>query len=143
MTTVTKVSPVSVAYPESNDAGFTRYLTLCRIETKDGVVGWGECIPMSGSGFPEACRATEAMIEGLADLVEGSDPVSNLEIVSRIKKRTWWYGPEGIARVCPQCHRHGPVGSERQDPGISACRSAGWRSSGPPSRYSRHSRHSV
>jgi L-alanine-DL-glutamate epimerase-like enolase superfamily enzyme len=88
---------MSVAYPESNDAGFTRYLTLCRIETTDGVVGWGECIPMSGSGFPEACRATEAIVEGLADLLVGSDPVRNLATVANIKKRTWWYGPEGIA----------------------------------------------
>jgi L-alanine-DL-glutamate epimerase-like enolase superfamily enzyme len=97
MSTVARVTPVSVAYPESNDAGFTRYLTLCRIETTDGIVGWGECIPMSGSGFPEACRATEVLIEGLSDLVIGSDPVSNLATVDRIKKRTWWYGPEGIA----------------------------------------------
>lgn len=97
MSKVATVTPISVAYPESNDAGNTRYLTLCRIETIDGVVGWGECIPMSGSGFPEACRATEALIEGLADLVVGHDPVKNGEIVSRIAKRTWWYGPEGIA----------------------------------------------
>lgn len=97
MTTVARVTPLSVAYPESNDAGYTRYLTLCRIETTDGTVGWGECIPMSGSGFPEACRATEVLIEGLADLVVGFDPVANLDIVSRIKKRTWWYGPQGIA----------------------------------------------
>jgi len=97
MSAVARVTPISVAYPESNDAGFTRYLTLCRIETTDGIVGWGECIPMSGSGFPEACRATEAIIEGLADLVVGSDPVRNLATVAKIKKRTWWYGPEGIA----------------------------------------------
>ena len=97
MSTVARVTPISVAYPEPNDAGFTRYLTLCRIETTDGIVGWGECIPMSGSGFPEACKATEVLIDGLADLVVGSDPVSNLATIDKIKKRTWWYGPEGIA----------------------------------------------
>ncbi|HVR33687.1 MAG TPA: mandelate racemase/muconate lactonizing enzyme family protein [Acidimicrobiia bacterium] len=97
MSAVASVTPISVAYPESNDAGFTRYLTLCRIESTDGVVGWGECIPMSGSGFPEACRATEVLIQGLADLIIGSDPVANLATVDKIKKRTWWYGPEGIA----------------------------------------------
>lgn len=97
MSTVAKVSAISVAYPESNDAGLTRYLVLCRIETTDGIVGWGECIPMSGSGFPEACHATAALIEGLGDLVVGSDPVANLETVAKIRGRTWWYGPEGIA----------------------------------------------
>jgi L-alanine-DL-glutamate epimerase-like enolase superfamily enzyme len=94
---VARVDAISVAYPEANDAGFTRYLTFCRIETKDGTVGWGECIPMSGSGFPEACRATEILIEGLSDLVIGTDPVDNLVTIRNIKKRTWWYGPEGIA----------------------------------------------
>ena len=97
MTTVARVEAISVAYPESNDAGFTRYLTFCRIETADGAVGWGECIPMSGSGFPEACRATEVLIAGLSDLVVDTDPVNNLATISTIKKRTWWYGPEGIA----------------------------------------------
>jgi L-alanine-DL-glutamate epimerase-like enolase superfamily enzyme len=97
MSRVARVEAISVAYPEANDAGFTRYLTFCRIETEDGAVGWGECIPMSGSGFPEACRATEVLIEGLSDLVIGTDPVDNLVTVRAIKKRTWWYGPEGIA----------------------------------------------
>lgn len=97
MSTVASVSAVSVAYPESNDAGYTRYLVFCRLETSEGLVGWGECIPMSGSGFSEACHATEVLITGLADLVVGTDPVSNHKTVSDIKRRTWWYGPEGIA----------------------------------------------
>jgi L-alanine-DL-glutamate epimerase-like enolase superfamily enzyme len=97
MSRIRSIEPVSVAYPEPNDAGFTRYLTFARVETEDGIVGWGESIPMSGSGFPEACRATELIIGGLADLVVGSDPVENLETIRRIKDRTWWYGPEGIA----------------------------------------------
>jgi L-alanine-DL-glutamate epimerase-like enolase superfamily enzyme len=94
---VRKVEPMSVAYPEPNDANLTRCLTFCRIEADDGTVGWGEAVPMSGSGFPEACRATEAVIDGLASLVVGRSPLDNLEIVDAIKKRTWWYGPEGIA----------------------------------------------
>jgi len=97
MSKIARVEAMSVAYPESNDAGYTRYLTLCRIETTDGAVGWGECIPMSGSGFPEACHATEVIINGLSDLVVGTDPVNNHATVGSIKKRTWWYGPQGIA----------------------------------------------
>lgn len=94
---IKSVVPVSVGYPEPNDNDATRYLTLCRIETDDGVVGWGESVPMSGSGFPEACRATEAIIEALASTVVNSDPLDNLSTWRRIKSRTWWYGPEGIA----------------------------------------------
>jgi L-alanine-DL-glutamate epimerase-like enolase superfamily enzyme len=94
---IRSVRPLSVSYPEPNDNNSTRYLTLCRVEADDGTVGWGECVPMSGSGFPEACRATEAIIQGLASLAIGLDPLDNLAIWHRIKSRIWWYGPQGIA----------------------------------------------
>jgi len=94
---INKVDAFSVAYPESNDDNHTRYLTFCRIETKDGVTGWGEAIPMSGTGFPEACRATEQIIKGVEDLLLGRDPLDNMEIHNDLQKRMWWYGPEGIA----------------------------------------------
>jgi len=94
---INKVEAFSVAYPEPNDDNHTRYLTFCRIETKDGIVGWGEAIPMSGTGFPEACRATEQIIIGVQDLLLGRDPIDNTKIFSDLQKRMWWYGPEGIA----------------------------------------------
>ena len=61
MSTISKVEPISVSYPEPNDNGAIRNLTLCRIETSDGVVGWGEAISM----WPEACKATEVIISGI------------------------------------------------------------------------------
>ena len=94
---IKKIDAFSVAYPESNDDNHTRYLTICRIESKDGLIGWGEAIPMSGTGFPEACRATEEIIKGVADLLVGRDPLNNMEIYNNLQKRMWWYGTEGIA----------------------------------------------
>ena len=94
---IKKVDALSVAYPESNDDNHTRFLTICRIETKDGVIGWGEAIPMSGTGFPEACRATEEIIKGVSDLLVGRDPLDNIEIFNTLQQRMWWYGTEGIA----------------------------------------------
>ena len=88
---IRKVTPVSVAYPEPNDDNNTRYLTLCRIEADDGTVGWGESITQ----FPEATGATERLIEGLAPLVVGRDPMDNLDIWRRIKAHTWWYSYQG------------------------------------------------
>jgi L-alanine-DL-glutamate epimerase-like enolase superfamily enzyme len=88
---VRSVTPVSVSYPEPNDNGQTRYLTFCRIEADDGTVGWGEAITM----WPEACRAAEAVISGLAELVVGRDPVDNVEIWRRLKQHCWWYGYGG------------------------------------------------
>ena len=90
---IARVDPISVEYPEPNDNGAMRRLTLCRIETTDGVVGWGEAITM----WAEACRATEVMIEGLSDLVIGRDPLDNAAISHELAERTWWTGPEGIA----------------------------------------------
>src|SRR5205823_4158100 len=70
---ILKVTPVSVAYPEPNDDNNTRYLTLCRIEADDGTVGWGESITQ----FPESTAATERLIEGLAPLVVGREPMDH------------------------------------------------------------------
>jgi L-alanine-DL-glutamate epimerase-like enolase superfamily enzyme len=88
---IAKVTPVSVSYPEPNDNNNMRYLTLCRIETTDGVVGWGESI----SQFPEAARATEVLIEGLVPLLLDQNPLDNMELWRRIKQHSWWYGYQG------------------------------------------------
>jgi L-alanine-DL-glutamate epimerase-like enolase superfamily enzyme len=85
------VTPISVSYPEPNDNHNTRYLTFCRIETDDGTVGWGEAITM----WPEVCRATEKIIEGLAEVITGCDPVDNGELWRRMKAHSWWYGYQG------------------------------------------------
>lgn len=93
MSTIARVTPITVEYPEPNDNGAMRRLTLCRVETTDGVVGWGEAITM----WPEACRATEIMIDGLSDLVIGRDPLDTTVISQDLANRAWWFGPEGIA----------------------------------------------
>ena len=92
MTSVKAVTPISVRYPEPNDNGALRLLTLCRIEAHDGTVGWGEAV----TSWPDACRATEAMIEGIgSELVVGRDPLDNVELWRRCKERAWWYGNRG------------------------------------------------
>jgi len=93
MSTISRVIPLSVEYPEPNDNGASRRLTFVRIESSDGVVGWGEAITM----WPEACRATELLIEGMSDLLIGRDPLDNVVISRELATRAWWYGPEGIA----------------------------------------------
>ena len=92
MTAVRAVTPISVRYPEPNDSGAIRHLTLCRIEADDGTVGWGEAV----TSWPDACRATEAMIDGIAkELVVGRDPLDNVEIWRSCRQRAWWYGNRG------------------------------------------------
>jgi L-alanine-DL-glutamate epimerase-like enolase superfamily enzyme len=93
MSKIARVTPMTLEYPEPNDNGELRRITLCRLETTDGIVGWGEAITM----WPEACRATEVMIEGLSDLLIGRDPLDHTVISREIAARAWWYGPEGVA----------------------------------------------
>ena len=50
MTTIRAVTPISVRYPEPNDSGAIRHLTLCRVEADDGTVGWGEAV----TSWPDA-----------------------------------------------------------------------------------------
>ena len=71
MSRIAKVESMTLEYPEPNDNGTLRRVTLCRLETDDGIVGWGEAITM----WAEACHATEVMIDGLSDLLIGRDPL--------------------------------------------------------------------
>lgn len=88
---VTKVEAIPVSYPEPNDHDATRHLCLVRIAAEDGLVGWGEAITQ----FAEASRATQAIVEGMAELVVGKDPVRNGAIWRSLKEHAWWYGYRG------------------------------------------------
>ena len=93
MARITRLIPISVAYPEPNDNDNTRYLTFCRIEADDGTVGWGEAITM----FPGSTLATERLVGEMADIVVGRDPMENVDIWRKLKAQTWWYGYRGGA----------------------------------------------
>jgi L-alanine-DL-glutamate epimerase-like enolase superfamily enzyme len=88
---ISKVTPISVAYPEPNDNGSTRHLTLCRVETEDGTVGWGESVTM----WPAVCRAVEDLIRGYAELVVGRHVEDNVAVWQAMRDHGWWYGHGG------------------------------------------------
>lgn len=88
---VARVEAVTVAYPEPNDSGATRYLCLTKITTDDGIVGWGESVTQ----FPEANLAVAALIEGMAEIVIGLSPLDHGSRLARPKERAWWYGYGG------------------------------------------------
>ena len=89
--TIARVDAIPVVYSEPNDCDSTRSLLLCRLETKDGVVGWGEAITQ----FPEASRSAAVLLEGVADTVLGRNPLDHLAILADINKRSWWYSYGG------------------------------------------------
>ena len=91
MSKVANVEAIPVSYPEPNDFNALRHLCLVKIETADGLVGWGESITQ----FPEASFATQAVINGMAELVLDRDPVHVESIYRSLKERAWWYGYGG------------------------------------------------
>jgi L-alanine-DL-glutamate epimerase-like enolase superfamily enzyme len=76
---IARITVHPVTYPEPNDSHAMRYLT------------WVEAITQ----FPESTRATEAIINGLADGLIGKDPTQNIGIWKEIRKQTWWYSYRG------------------------------------------------
>lgn len=91
---IKKVTAYPLRYPEPNDRLVMRHVTLVKIETDNGLVGWGECI----SQWPEAALAVKTLIEqGFAPILIGRDPTENHALYRLIKDHCWWYGDTGMA----------------------------------------------
>jgi len=92
MSTIARVEPFVVPYIERNDHDSTRWSCLVRIESGDGVIGWGEAATIA----EPAARATAAMIdawrESLCGLPAEPDAVNRWADAT-----TWWYGDAGVA----------------------------------------------
>jgi L-alanine-DL-glutamate epimerase-like enolase superfamily enzyme len=94
VTKIKKIEAFPLAYPEPHYKGIERYITLARVESEDGIVGWGECI----SQFKESTLATKIIIEqGYAPLLVGENALDVERCWHKMLDRIWWYGPEGIA----------------------------------------------
>jgi len=96
MTRIASIEPIPISYPDPNDFGTTRRTVLVRVETSDGVVGWGECIAM----WPEACRAVATIItDGFLPLLQ-DDPVEDIDAAwEKMRRHVFWYGEGGIASM--------------------------------------------
>ena len=90
---VGRVEAFAVRYPEPNNDGKIRALTLARIETDDGLVGWGEAI----TGGQETSLAVAFVVERrLAPLVVGRDPRDVAGLWTRLRDATYWDGNGGL-----------------------------------------------
>jgi L-alanine-DL-glutamate epimerase-like enolase superfamily enzyme len=85
------IEAIPVSYPEPNDFNALRHLCLCKVTADDGQVGWGESITQ----FPEASFAVKALIDGLAPMLVGEDPVQTEALWRKNKSHGWWYGYGG------------------------------------------------
>jgi len=96
MTKIARIEPIPIQYPDPNDFGTIRRTVLVRVETSDGVVGWGECIAM----WPEACKAVATIIaDGFLPLLRG-DIAEDIEAAwEKMRRHVFWYGEGGIASL--------------------------------------------
>ena len=91
--TIDSIRAFAVRYPEPNNDGKIRSLTLVRIETSDGVVGWGEAI----TGGQETSLATAFVVERrLAPIVRGRDPRDVAGAWMAMRDATYWDGNGGL-----------------------------------------------
>jgi L-alanine-DL-glutamate epimerase-like enolase superfamily enzyme len=91
---IDRVESFALAYKEPHYRDLVRCVTLVRIETSEGAVGWGEGI----SQFREAALATKILVtDGFAPLLMGQNPLDVESLWHAMCRHAYWYGVEGIA----------------------------------------------
>ncbi|MCB1500034.1 MAG: mandelate racemase/muconate lactonizing enzyme family protein [Bauldia sp.] len=90
---IARIEALPLRYAEPNNNGKIRCVTLIRIETATGAVGWGEAI----TGSEDASLATKVIIDrGLAPKLIGRDPRQVEAIWTSFREATYWSGNGGI-----------------------------------------------
>ena len=90
---IARVETFPLRYAEPNNNGKTRHVTLVRLETASGAVGWGEAI----TGSEDAALAMKVIMErGFNPRLIGRDPRDVEAIWSEFRKSTYWSGNGGI-----------------------------------------------
>jgi L-alanine-DL-glutamate epimerase-like enolase superfamily enzyme len=90
---IARVETFPLRYAEPNNNGKTRHVTLVRLETASGAIGWGEAI----TGSEDAAVAMKVIMErGFAPRLIGRDPRDVEAIWSEFRETTYWTGNGGI-----------------------------------------------
>jgi L-rhamnonate dehydratase len=83
---------------ELNVGGYAGYQVVVRVETDEGLTGWGECCTYGEYG--EAAEAVKVLIQkGLAQRVRGEDPTNYRKIWEKLYQDTVWFGRRGLVIV--------------------------------------------
>ena len=91
---IESVASWPLIYEEPHYRGARRCITIARVQTRAGAVGWGEAI----SQIPEAALATSLVIDrGLGPTLVGADPRDVERLWAEMCRHAYWYGVEGIA----------------------------------------------
>jgi hypothetical protein len=92
---IARIEAFAVRYPEPNNDGKIRSLTLVRVEADDRQVGWGEAI----SGAQETSLAVKLIAERrLAPLLVGQDPT---DVIAQLLPDREWIVEVGLLVQVP------------------------------------------
>ncbi len=90
---ISRVEAFPLRYAEPNNNGKIRHVTLVRLETAGGAIGWGEAI----TGSEDAAIAMKVIVDrGLAERLVGRDPRDVEAIWAEFRETTYWTGNGGI-----------------------------------------------
>ena len=85
-------------------------MTLVRVESASGVVGWGESITQ----FIGSSRATRTLVDdAFAPILLGRDPLDVEQRWQEMCADAYWYGVEGIAAFAISAIDMGALGPRR------------------------------
>jgi len=89
---IVNVEAFPIPYREPNDHNSQRHVCLVRVETADGVIGWGEAVTL----FEEAARGTAELVRGLGQALRGVAATPEAA-GDAMRSHMWWYGNGGLA----------------------------------------------
>ncbi|HET7829557.1 MAG TPA: mandelate racemase/muconate lactonizing enzyme family protein [Candidatus Limnocylindrales bacterium] len=91
--TIARVEAFPLRYAEPNNNGKVRCVTLVRLETTGGAVGWGEAI----TGAEDASLAVKVIVDrGVGPRLLGRDPRAVEATWAELRESTYWSGNGGI-----------------------------------------------
>lgn len=130
---ITNVEPIIVheqdaTFPHELDVGgYAGYQVLVRIDTDEGISGWGECC--TGGEYGEAAEAVKVLIEkGFAKRLKGENPLEFRKIWERLYQETVWFGRRGLTIFALSGLDTAMVDVAAKTKGISVCELLGGRS---------------
>jgi L-rhamnonate dehydratase len=109
---------------ETNVGGYTGYQLIVRIDTDEGIHGWGEACCGSENG--EAAYALkELIVKGIAPRVKGLDPIEFRKIWEKLYEATYWYGRRGLTSFALSAVDTALVDIAGKAMGVKACKLLG------------------
>ena len=129
---ITKVEPIilheqDTTFPHELDVGgYAGYQVAVRIDTDEGISGWGECC--TGGEYGEAAEAVKVLIEkGFAKRIEGENPLEFRKIWDRLYEETIWFGRRGLTIFALSGLDTAVVDVAARMKGVSVCELLGTR----------------